>query len=57
MRRKTYRIKLWMDNKNFCKWDIFAKDNSEAQIICEHLKECCIKNGGWTPISTDIREI
>ena len=45
MKRKIYRIKLWIDKINFCKWDVYAKDNMEAQSICEHLKECCIKNG------------
>lgn len=57
MKRKTYRIKLWLNEKSFCKWDIYAKDNMEAQSICEHLKECCIKNGGWTPIKADIKAI
>lgn len=55
MKRKIYRIKLWMDKINFCKWDVYAKDNMEAQSICEHLKECCIKNGGWTPVMAQIK--
>ena len=57
MKRKVYRIKLWLNEKYFCKWDVYAKDNMEAQSICEHLKECCIKNGGWTPIKADIKAI
>ena len=44
-----------MDKINFCKWDVYAKDNMEAQSICEHLKECCIKNGGWTPVMAQIK--
>ena len=55
MKRKIYRIKLWIDKINFCKWDVYAKDNMEAQSICEHLKECCIKNGGWTPVMAEIK--
>ena len=57
MKRKTHRIKLWLNENNFCKWDVYAKDNKEAQSICEHLKECAFKNGGWTPIKADIMEI
>ena len=57
MKRKIYRIKLWMDENRFCKWDVYAKDNLEVQSMCEHLKECCVKNGGWTPIKTDIKAI
>ena len=55
MKRKIYRIKLWIDKINFCKWDVYAKDNMEAQSICEHLKECCVKNGGWTPVMAEIK--
>ena len=55
MKRKIYRIKLWIDKINFCKWDVYAKDNMEAQSICEHLKECCVKNGGWTPVMIEIK--
>ncbi len=55
MKRKVYRIKLWMDRTNFCKWDIYAKDNVEAQYVCEDLKECCAKHGGWTPIEASIK--
>lgn len=54
MRRKHYIIKLWMDENNFCTWDIRAWNAEEAKEKCEHLKECCIKNGGWTPIKEEI---
>lgn len=50
MRRKRYIIKLWMDENNSCTWEVYAKDDAEAKNRCEHLKECCIKNGGWKPI-------
>ena len=29
MKRKIYRIKLWIDKINFCKWEVYAKDNME----------------------------
>lgn len=57
MRSKHYQIKLWLNDKHFAKWDVLAKDNQEAQERCEHLKECCIINGGWNPIRADIKEV
>lgn len=57
MKRKIYRIKLWMNEKVFCKWDVYARDNTEAQSICEHLKQCYIKNGGWKSVSADIKAL
>lgn len=57
VKKKTYRIKLWMNEKFFCKWDVYARDNTEAQSICEHLKQCCINNGGWNPIRADIKAV
>ena len=55
MKKKCYIIKLWMNEKAFCKWDILAQDNTEAQEKCEHLKECCFKYGGWNPVLADIK--
>ena len=57
MKRKIYRIKLWMNDRYFCKWNVYANYNQEAQNICEHLKECCRMNGGWNPIKADIKVI
>lgn len=54
MRRKRYIIKLWMDENNFCTWEVYAIDDAEAKNRCEHLKECCAKNGGWTPFKEEI---
>jgi len=54
MKKKHYIIKLWLNEKHYAKWDILAKDNIEAQYTCEHLKECCRKNGKWNPIRADI---
>ena len=56
MKSKHYQIKLWLNDRHFAKWDILAKDNQEAQERCEHLKGCCINNGGWNPIRADIKE-
>lgn len=54
MKKRRYIIKLWMDENNFCSWDILAWDEKHAKEKCEHLKECCIKNGRWTPIKEEI---
>jgi hypothetical protein len=43
-----------MDENNFCTWDIRAWNDEEAKEKCEHLKECCVKNGGWTPVKEEI---
>ena len=53
--KKRYVIKLWINERSFAKWDILAKDNIEAQEICEHLKECCNKYGKWNPIKANIK--
>ena len=31
--------------------------NRFPQSICEHLKQCCINNGGWNPIRADIKAV
>ena len=54
MKRTVYRIKIWMDKINYCKWEVYAKDNAEAQKICETLKDCCRKHGGWEPVHSEI---
>ena len=56
MKNKVYRIKLWINESFFCKWDVYAKDNQEAQGICEHLRGCCMKTG-WIPIRADIKVV
>ena len=55
MKRKLYCIKLWVNERSFCKWNIYAKDNVEAQSICEYLKQCCVMNGRWKPVRADIK--
>lgn len=55
MKNKRYIIKLWINKKHFAKWEVFAKDNQEAQEICEHLKQCCFNNGKWIPIQASIK--
>lgn len=56
MKRSIYRIThATEDWKIRCNWDIYAASNQEAQEISEHLRECCIKNGHWTPAHTIIK--
>ena len=55
MKNKVYRIRLWIDNKNSCVWDIYAKTHQDAQAHCERLKECCRKNGGWNAVEASIK--
>ena len=57
MKRKVYKIQLWKDDKYFLKWDVYAENNQEAQQKCEHLKQCCIKYGGFVPVKADIKQI
>lgn len=48
-----YRIRHWLNQQSFCKWDVNAKNAADAQRICEDLRQSCIK-AGWTPVATDI---